>query len=226
MTKNVEDLPLVLPNQISLFGEPELRPELSQWFTPMTVARRLARWVPKGVRVLEPACGSGNLIAALLELGHHHKMILGVDLDPKWAASARARFEHHRSPGDGPLTGVQVVQGDFLKLASLYKDHAQAVVMNPPFEDGGHVAFVERALEISTVVIGIFPVTIEFGAERDRDFWAPKAKVVRRARLPSRVKYGGSDSAKFETVALEIVRRDRPRAADEVLSVREEVWAL
>lgn len=224
MRRDVSDLPLVLPNQRSLFGEPPLRPELSQWFSPMPLARRLAHWVPKGVRVVEPACGSGNLIAALLELGHHHKMILGVDLDAEWVAYARARFEHRSSPGDGPLTGVQIVQGDFLKHASLYADHAEVVLMNPPFEDGAHSAFVAKALEISTTVIGIFPVTIEFGKDRDRDLWSRVAKVVRRARLPERVKYGGSFSASFETVALEIVRRDKPRSADEVLSVQEEVW--
>ena len=215
--KAVEDLPLVLPNQISLFGEPPLRPELSQWHTPQTIARRLARWVPKSVRVLEPACGSGNLISALVENGHDPALIIGVELDQAWAQHARDRFAR---------TGVLIVDGDFLKLAPLYSDHADIVLMNPPFEDGGHVAFVERALEISDVVIGVFPVTIEFGAERDRDFWAKKAKVVRRARVPNRVKYGGAYSANFETVALEIVRRDKPRAADEVLTVREEVWCV
>lgn len=213
--KTVADLPTLLPGQTSLFGEPPLRSDLSQWHTPQTVARRLAAWVQPTMRVLEPACGSGNLIAALLERGHDPARILGVELDAAWMEHAYERFSKQR---------VQIVQGDFLKLASLYSDHADVVLMNPPFEDGAHSAFVEKALEISELVIGIFPVTIEFGKDRDRDLWAKKARVVRRARLPDRVKYGGSFSASFETVALKIVRRDRPRASDEVLTVQEEVW--
>ena len=39
--------------------------ELSQWFTPSDAARHMARIAGvRHKRVLEPSCGSGNLIAA------------------------------------------------------------------------------------------------------------------------------------------------------------------
>lgn len=212
--KTVEDLPLLLPGQVSLFGEPPLRPELSQWHTPMAVARRLAHWIPKGVRVLEPACGSGNLIAALLELGHDPALITGVELDPSWAQHARDRFQGR----------VRIICGDFLALSTDTFGKVDVVLTNPPFEDGAHSAFVAHALKVAFTTVGIFPVTIEFGGQRDRDLWSKVARVIRRARLPERVKYGGAFSASFETVALKIIRRNAPRLPGELATVLEEVW--
>jgi predicted RNA methylase len=204
-----------MSSQASLFSEPANRPELSQWFTPMALARQLARWVPRNVRVLEPACGSGNLIAALLEQGHDPKLITGVEVDEKWMSFAHDRFKGR----------VGIYCADFLEHAPLYSDHAEYALTNPPFENGQHSAFVEKLLEIGTsAVVAVLPSSIEFGLDRDQTLWRSKAQVVRRARLPKRVQYGGDFSASFDSVALKIVRRTEPRAPGEVSVVSEEVW--
>lgn len=198
--------------QVNLFGEPEFDVALSQWHTPMWLARQLAAWVPPTAYVLEPSAGAGNLIQALLERGHYPARIVAIELDEAWAEHCRARF-------DG---AVQVWRADF--LSDMF-GRFDVCLMNPPFEDGQHGRFIEHALDHHTgTVVGIFPAAVEFGEERDRTVWARKARVVRRARLPERVKYGGDNQAKFDTIALSLRRRLEHRLPGEISAVVEEVW--
>jgi predicted RNA methylase len=197
--------------QTNIFGEPELSPALSQWHTPDWVSRRLAAWVQREARVLEPSCGAGNLIAPLLAAGHDPGRITAIELDTAWADHCRIRFGHK----------VNVFNGDFLSDSWGRFD---VILMNSPFENGLHARFLEHALTHAPVVIALMPVAIEFGEERDRTFWARKGRVVRRARLPERVKYGGASQASFETVALRVERRADLRAPGELAAVIEEVW--
>ena len=199
--------------QASLFGEPELKPALSQWFTPPWLARKLATWVPRGARILEPSCGRGNLIGGLLAGGHALECITALDVDNDWARHVL-----------GAWPALRVVAGDFLADELFNADEFDVVEMNPPFEDEGHLRFVLRAFELAPVVVGVFPVSFEFGRERDRLLWASAGVVTRRARLPARVDYGGDQSPSFDTVALRIERRDRHRMPNEVRQVLEEVW--
>lgn len=197
--------------QINLLDEPERDLALSQYHTPAWLARRLAAWVSPTARVLEPACGSGNLIDALLRRGHDPARIVGVELDRGWAEFARARFDGR----------VEIWCANFLEDVFGRFD---VVVQNPPFEDGQMTAFVGHALEHhAPQTFAIVPDYIEFGEERDRVYWAHKWQVQRRVRLPERVKYGGKWQATFETVVLKIERRTVPRH-DELRSVVEEVW--
>lgn len=198
--------------QANLFGEPELSPALSQWFTPEWISRRLAAWVPMGARVLEPSCGSGNLIAAIQRV-NPTAHVTGIELDQAWANYCRDRFDQ--------TSKVKIINADF---KSDSWGHFDCVAMNPPFENGLHAEFLELALTYAPVVLAILPVAIEFGEERDRTFWARKGRVVRRARLPERVKYGGASQASFETVALRVERRADLRAPGELSAVIEEVW--
>ena len=201
-------------SQANLFGEPQLDASKSQWFTPAWLARRLAGWVPRWARVLEPSCGGGALITGLLRAGHQPSLILANDLDPAWAQHCEERF-----PGLLVLRGDFVVSGSELKAADL-----DVVLMNPPFEANAHMHFVLRALELAPVVIGVFPVSFEFGKERDRLLWSTRGVVTQRARLPERVDYGGDQSPSFDSVVLQIERREAPRAPGDVHLVREEVW--
>jgi predicted RNA methylase len=203
---------LAARGQQNLFGEPSLLPELSQWMTPAWLCRRIAGWVHRGWRVLEPSCGSGNLIDALLRAGHAPELINAVEIDPRWADHARARFGG----------AVDIHTGDFLKV--LYATGVDVVLMNCPFEDNLHTAFVLHALKLAPVVIGVFPTAFEYSMERDRDLWATKAVTVARAKLPDRVDYGGDDSPSFDSVVLKIVRRNEARRPHEVTYVAEETW--
>jgi SAM-dependent methyltransferase len=220
--KTIEELTLHLPGQTCLFAEPEKRAESDQWWTPTALSRRIAAWVPPTSRVLEPACGSGNLISALLDRGHDPALITGIEKDAKWADFARERFDNR----------VNIICGDFLsinvedELGLTARSFFDLALMNPPYADGMHARFVEHALAIGIpTVLGILPVTIEYGLERHAGLWS-KAKVVRRALVPGRVSYGGAFSASFETVGLRIVARTEKRPDDEVLSVQEERWIL
>lgn len=197
--------------QADLFGAPPRDPELSQWFTPMWLARKLATWVPAGARVLEPSCGDGNLLAALIERGHTPRDLVGVEVVFAMATAAYVR------------TGVTVLNADFLTMG-VFSFGADVAMMNPPFEANAHMRFVVRALEHVPVVVGIFPASFEFGVERDRELWATRAVVTDRARLPERVDYGGDQSPSFDSVALRIVRRSKPRQPGDRLPVYEEVW--
>jgi predicted RNA methylase len=198
--------------QATLFGEPALIAALSQWHTPPWLARKLATWVPRGTRILEPSCGGGALVGALLRAGHAATNIHAIELDVRWADHFSKLYP-----------AVALMCGDFL-AAPVDRDAFDVVVMNPPFEDNGHLRFVVRALELAPMVVGIFPSSFEFSQERDRELWSSRGAVTRRARMPARVDFGGTESGKGDTVALLIERRKAPRRHDEVLVVREETW--
>lgn len=197
--------------QIDMFGEPARSADESQWFTPLWLARRLAAWVPEHARVLEPSCGTGNLLAPLYERGHAPDLLLGIERSAQHACFAANRFNGH----------VHILQGDFL---AMWSHRFDVVLGNFPFEANAHTRFTVRALEIAPVVVGIFPVSFEYSAERDRELWATRAVVTNRARLPERVDYGGDQSPSFDSVALRITRRTKPREPGERLAVYEEVW--
>jgi len=198
--------------QTNLFGEPSRDVALSQWHTPDWIARKLASWVTMGANVLEPSCGAGNLIAPLLRV-NPKATVTGIELDPKWASYCRDRFADN--------SNVKIINADF---KSEQWGRFDCVLMNPPFENGLHAEFLERALDFAPVVFAILPVAIEFGEERDRLLWSRKAVTAWRARLPERVKYGGASQASFETVALRVERRASPRMPGETLYIGEEVW--
>lgn len=200
---------------LNLFGEPTLKPGLSQWHSPPWLARRLASWVPRGARVLEPSCGGGNLLKALLRAGHSATNLCGVEIDSDWARHCVDE-----------LPGVRIERANFLEL-HFDTDEFDVVLTNPPFEDNGHLRFVLRALELAPTVVGIFPAAFEFSQERDRELWSARGVVTRRARMPARVDFGGEEGTgggKGDTVALLIERRAKPRGRIQLAQVLEEVW--
>lgn len=205
--------------QQGLFGEPPKLPELSQWHTPIGLARKLAQWIPPTARVIEPSAGAGNLVAALLERGHAPHLIAAIEIDPRWMEQMRQRFAG---------LPVLLVQADFTKI-----DHASFAasaggfdvsICNVPFEGNFPQEFLDGLLKMCPRVCGIFKESVEFGIDRDKVIWKPLAKVTRRARLPQRVKYGGDAQASFDTVVLDLTRRTRPREDDELSTVVEEIW--
>jgi SAM-dependent methyltransferase len=207
-----------MSGQTRLFGEPDQLPESSQWWTPMWCARRIASWVSPTARVLEPAAGSGNLIAALLERGHDPALITGVERDPDWAQHTTNRFEGRVSILCADFLGPDCA--NYLEMLPTF----DVAFGNFPYEGGQHAAFTERALDLGVpLVIGVFPHSVEYGIDRDQ-LWRTKAQVTRRARLPARVSYGGAHSASFETVCLKIKRRERARRDDDLMLAVEEVW--
>jgi 16S rRNA G966 N2-methylase RsmD len=206
------------PWGVDLFGMPACDPEKSQWFTPSWLARRAAEWLSPGMRVIEPSCGSGNLLEALYRNRHQAQDLLAIDIDHRWAEYAYARFDQ----ADNVLIGNFLTDPRTRLVCETFRP--DAVFMNPPYEDNLHTQFVLRALELAPIVVGIFPVNFEFTQDRDRLLWATKGYVVRRARMPARVNFGGTGSAQSDTVVLKIKRRTAPRKARELLFVTEETW--
>lgn len=103
------------------------------FYTDPDIARFLARWVLRGqpATVLEPSCGDGAFLAALLaERGASLRNIAAWELDPGEAGKARGRC---RAGGN---LQVEVHPGDFLQwfvLAEAQAPRFDAVVGNPPF---------------------------------------------------------------------------------------------
>lgn len=107
---------------------------LHQWFTPRWVAeaivdRHFAHLDMADV-VLEPSCGDGRFLQAIPD----HVPAVGVEIDPRIAAQARAN------------SGRPVIVGDFLTAEI---PHAIThVVGNPPFDARLIAAFLDRCHQL------------------------------------------------------------------------------
>lgn len=183
----------------------------SQFQTPMWLARRMAQWVWRGARVLEPCAGGGNLVAALLEHGHEPRNIVAIEKDPAYAHTLAERFPK-----------VSISCADFLRIP--LAPRIDCVLLNPPYEQNQMMHFALRALQTAREVVLLAPVAVEFSIGRDDSMWREQAVVVRRARLPARPRFGGHTGGKFDCVVLKLKRRTEPRRDDEVVQVSEEVW--
>lgn len=204
----------MLPAATDLLGEPWRDLSKSQLFTPIWLAMRMAEWVRRTSRVLEPCCGSGNLIDGLLRNGHPPELITAIERDERMARFAFERFEGR----------VQVICADFFEWAKGYEgpkfDYSK---MNPVYEENEHMRFVLAALGVAHAVVGLFPSDFESTQARDAQLWAPRGVVTRRALLPERVKFAG-DGGQNEHVVLRIAGRDSPRRPGEQRMVHEETW--
>lgn len=110
------------------------KPDLHQFFTPAWAAELLvARHFPDlgpGDTVWEPSCGDGRFLLAL-PAGVD---AFGTELDPHWAAQARA------------VTGRQVLEGDFRTVD--LPSRPTAVIGNPPYEADLIDALLARCYEL------------------------------------------------------------------------------
>lgn len=102
------------------------------YYTPTAIAEFVAEWVAvAGMRLLEPACGDGNILAPLSRLSDD---VHGVELFPDEAAMAVAR------------SGADVAIGDFFTWFDREKQGAfDGVAGNPPYIRFGHWAEPTRS---------------------------------------------------------------------------------
>jgi predicted RNA methylase len=131
--------------------------------TPLSVARPIAAAVVDRVgTVCDPSCGTGTFLVAAgealvglgLSRGNAAALLTGVDIDPAAAAVARARVREW-SGGVEPT----IVVGDALSGA-LDGRRWEHVVGNPPFVDGSHARFLERATAWSSSIGLVLPVSV------------------------------------------------------------------
>jgi len=93
--------------------------------------------VSAGATILEPSAGSGQLLRALLKRnGVRREDIVAVELNPKDADKL------------GSLAG-EVLCRDFLSIVSFdnQPDGFDAIIMNPPFSNGGDIKHIQHALK-------------------------------------------------------------------------------
>ena len=102
------------------------------YYTPMDLAHYLSKWVsetnPKNI--LEPSCGDGVFLEALVPLVPNNSTITAIELDQEEAEKASERIDSSNKPF------VDIKCADFLKwYLENEKKHTSfdAVVGNPPF---------------------------------------------------------------------------------------------
>lgn len=164
--------------------------ELSQWFTPPDLARRIVAWsgVSRGSRVLEPSCGTGAFLAPLVESGAN---VHGVEID----AYLFEELTH---------AGYSVTNDNFLSLTPDDLGTFDLVVTNPPYEGGADLAHVLHALKFAPRVVALLKVSFLSGQKRGRELWRHNT-LSRLAILSGRPEFDGpgdhgakSDYAVFE----------------------------
>jgi predicted RNA methylase len=129
--------------------------EFQSFYTPPELAKRVVELadIREGNFVLEPSCGEGALVRALLESGIDFGGLTAVELNPKAIAVTRDLVE----ACDGE---INLIEGDF--LTQKFRDgDFDRIVMNPPFggpkrnQDVEHVRHALRLLARDGVLVAI-----------------------------------------------------------------------
>lgn len=131
----------------------EERNRQGQFSTPFPLARQMvsrtfAQCCPdhwKTPRVLEPSCGSGVFISALLADTSQAFAFTGIERDAAYARIAAELFT-----GDN----IEIVTDDFFRFADI-AEHQEAfdvIVANPPYVRHHHIPFADKVLYQSRVL--------------------------------------------------------------------------
>ncbi len=165
---------------------------LSQFDTPKAIATRMAQWagIDRGMRVLEPSAGLGNLATAAKQLGADVRCI-------EWS-KARAQWLER--------AGFTVTQANFLEVPR--GERFDLVLMNPPFEDGQDCDHVLHALNFAPRVVALLPLGTLDGVDRFQRLWTRHglrrmAVLVRRFKSEGTAQSGQRPFAVFEFIANE-----------------------
>lgn len=190
-------------------------PGKSQFYTPPKTALRIAEFALRGwkssraLQVLEPSCGRGALIAALLEL-NPKSYVLGIDIDlenvvacrGKWADDSRTAFECH----------------DFVSWHGARRFDLS--IQNTPFEDGQTEQHILHALKLADRVVAHCPLTTLAGKDRGEVLWS-KFDMPRMAICSTRPKYGNGGGM-TEMATFELV--ERPSYTTQSCKTQIEFW--
>lgn len=169
----------------------ELSEELSQWFTPASLASRVVEWscLRKGMNVLEPSSGDGALAR---EIAGKVERLFCIEMDQRF---------------DRPQGCDEYIIGDFLKLSLENACPFDLVIMNPPYEGGKDAEHVIRALELAPRVVALLRLNFLAGLKRHKGVWS-KNNISRLAVLRNRPKFVGPKNltARSDYAVFEIVR--------------------
>jgi predicted RNA methylase len=117
--------------------------EFQAFYTPADLAKRVVELadLQNGNMVLEPSCGEGALVRAILECGADWAGLTAVELNPKAIAVTRDLVA---ACDDDE---VNLIEGDFLQVP-LRKGDFDRIVMNPPSTRNQDLTHVARALTL------------------------------------------------------------------------------
>ncbi|WP_052848683.1 Eco57I restriction-modification methylase domain-containing protein [Streptomyces avicenniae] len=155
--RETEERRVVLQRELDSERTQAARNAWGQFATPPPLASEIMRYALSlhgGTRVdfLEPSCGSGALLSALLRHVGDRTIgrAVGVELDPRFAAVAADLWREH---------GVRIVEGDFTHAGTPTGAAASLLVANPPYVRHHHLsAEKKRALgSLCADQVGIKP---------------------------------------------------------------------
>lgn len=144
-------------------------------YTPSWLSERVANHIPAKFRgvVVDPACGTGNLLAAAaLHLRRKNESLsgvrlFGVDICPEAARACRQALRSFVSPA-----GINIKTADFLSHrppADL--DGQRIVIMNPPFLGYGFIPpEVRTSVRTSLAMAGKFNLSHAFVIKAIQDY--------------------------------------------------------
>ena len=116
----------------------EERNEHGQFATPYSLASAIAKDLlsrtKKNASILEPSCGTGAFISALLSISDQVK-ITGVEKDPSLYKTARQLWSS---------STCQIINDDFFNYASLESQQFDATISNPPYSRHHHLSQSEK----------------------------------------------------------------------------------
>lgn len=148
---------------------------LSTWQTPTWAAEALVEEfypdLSASDSVLEPTCGEGSFLDAI----PRHVHAVGVEMDPKRAAIARAR------------TGREVIVADILTLDAFTPS---VIIGNPPFE----ATFIDTLLDRAHrwlpdegrcgLILPAFVMSTSSRVSRESERWAISSDMIPRELFP------------------------------------------
>lgn len=155
---------------------------LGQHMTPLGVARQMFDFLHRPVaslRILDPACGDGNLLIAAADRMLHAGLqdiadrLAGIDIDPEMVAIARQRLAEKLSVD---ASRIRIFHADFLESAggSLFVSPPlsladyNAVLSNPPYGRSREYAFFTacaRCLPAGSEMVFLMPLSFIDRAE-------------------------------------------------------------
>lgn len=128
---------------------PRLRGDKGQFFTPRSVVRAMVDILaPKdGMRVIDPACGTGGFISAVLDCWKRagtHGTVVGIDKDSDLALLASALSTVHAEAGEVFVYNANSLALERFGSPDLALGSFDRVLTNPPF--GAKISITERSI--------------------------------------------------------------------------------
>ncbi|MGH1472694.1 MAG: class I SAM-dependent methyltransferase [Cellvibrionaceae bacterium] len=123
--------------------------------TPAETAGRMIDYLnlENGLSVLEPECGTGNLIDALTDSGYDLS-ITAVERFIALYQASRVRFAENK--------GIDFINECFLEFAENTNQRFDRIVMNPPFrQTKKHIEAAISLLNNNGLLIALVPVTYQ-----------------------------------------------------------------